>query len=272
MIISYKSRFLTWGEVWFDDEPADTRADCLLYFQRSTPVHGARTKYFYTYAIDLQQSQEQMLANLKGDTARRIRRAREQEKIICEFRVPRDRAVMNQFEGFYNAFAAIKGLGPLQRSRMEGMAAAGVLDFSVAKSPGGEVLVYHANYRGKNHASGIHSASIFREHSDSVFRNMISRANCLLTWTNLLHYKERGLESYDFGGWHSGNDPGLLSVNRFKTNFGGQVVRNYQCEKILTLKGWIVLRAAGLLKRMKLLPSPSNMRAAPEDPQVAPAY
>ena len=272
MTIIYKSRFLTWGEVWFDNEPDHLRVDCMRYMERRTPVPGTRTTDFFTYIVDLQPSPEQLMANLKGDTARKIRRAQEQDKIICEYRDPRDSAFMNQFEGLFNAFAAIKGITPLQRPRLEGMAAAGVLDFAVAKDPNGDVLVYHANYRDKERVSGLYSISLFRKLDDSAARNKISRANCLLTWTDFMHYKELGARSYDFGGWHQqGTDPAMVSVNRFKTNFNGRVLHEYQCEKILTLKGWIFLRAAVLLKRARLFPSRHHTHLVPAEAQTSPA-
>jgi hypothetical protein len=114
MMISYKSRFLARAEVWFDNEPDDTRSvDWIIYYQRSRPVPGARTRFFYTYAIDLTRNREQLLANLNKDTAYKIRRARERDKIICEPCDPRNPEVMGQFENMFNAFATLKGLAPL---------------------------------------------------------------------------------------------------------------------------------------------------------------
>lgn len=269
MIITYHSRFLTWGDVWFDNEPEHTRVDCIRFMQRSRPVPGSRTKQFYNYMVDLQPSQEQLAANLKADTARKIRRAREQDKIVCEYRDGRDISSMDEFEQMFNTFANIKGIAPLPRSRIEGLAAAGMLDFSVAKDASGQVLVYHANCRDQNRVSGIYSISLFRNFSDSASRNRISRANCLLTWADFLHYKERGLKSYDFGGWHLGKDPVMLSVNRFKGKFGGQIFRQFQCEKIVSFKGRVMLGFAALLKGMKSFPNRSNLEAMP-DPHVSP--
>ena len=97
MMITYRSRFLARAEVWYDNEPDDTRSvDWILYYQRSHPVPGAATKLIYTYVIDLTQSREQLLANLNKDTAYKIRRARERDKIICERCNPRDPAVIDQ--------------------------------------------------------------------------------------------------------------------------------------------------------------------------------
>lgn len=242
--ITYKSRFLTWGEVWYDNEWEQTPVDCLIYLQRSAPIPGAKGRELLIYLIDLQQEIERLKANLKGDTWRKIRRAGEQDKIVIEHLDSKNRKVLDRFEQFYNGFAAQKGMNPIQRWRLEGLAAAGVLDLSAAKDPNGETLVYHVNYRDDQHASGINSVSLFRNYADSAFRNMIGRANCYLTWSDFLRYKKQGLKSFDFGGWYQGNDPTMLSINRFKTNFGGHVMRKYECLRILTLKGWIVLKLA----------------------------
>ena len=115
-MITYRSRFLTRIEVWFDDEPGDTRsADWILYNQRPSPVPGASCRYFYTYLIDLTQSREQLLAGLNEDTAYKIRRARDRDKVTCECCDPSDPAVIDRFEEMYNPFAALKGLPPLDR-------------------------------------------------------------------------------------------------------------------------------------------------------------
>jgi hypothetical protein len=256
-MITYKSRFLTRAEVWFDDEPAATgrAVDWILYHLRSRPVPGAQSRSFYTLLIDLSQTQEQLRAQLNEDTAYKVRRARDRDKITCERCDPRDPAVMNGFEQMYNAFAGIKALPPLNRSRLERMAAAGVLDITAAKDPQGKILVYHANYRDARRATQLEMPSLYRTLPLSAERNFCGRSNRYLTWHNILRYKTEGLQFFDFGGWHLGNDPDRLSINDFKRGFGGQVVREYQCEQILTLKGRLVLYAAKLLQQAQSLGS-----------------
>src|SRR5947209_3372597 len=133
-MIAYKSRFLARAEVWFDTAAIinGKPIDWILYHQRSQPVAGAKSRSFYTRLIDLTQSEEQLRAGLSEDTAYKIRRARNQDKIICECCDARDPAVINRFEEVYKLFAAKKGLPPLNRPLMVGLAAAGVLDVSRA--------------------------------------------------------------------------------------------------------------------------------------------
>src|SRR6266581_3699918 len=230
-MIAYKSRFLARAEVWFDNATTESAKaiDWILYHQRSRPVPRAKSRTFYTRLIDLSQSQDQLRAQLSEDTAYKIRRARDQDKIICECCDGRDPAVMNRFEEMYKLFAAKKGLPALNRALMDSLAAAGVLDISAAKDAQGNVLVYHANYRDSSRATQLESPSLYRTLSDSAARNFCGRANRYLTWNNILRYREQGLKSFDFGGWHLGCDSEMLNINDFKRGFGGKVVREYQC-------------------------------------------
>jgi hypothetical protein len=255
-MITYKSRFLTRAEVWYDDEADDSvPADWIVYYRRSRPLPGAKTLSICTYAIDLTLTEEQLRANLKRDTACKIRRARDRDKIVCEVCDPCDPAVMDRFEEMYNIFAPMKGLLPLCRPKLDNMAAQGLLDLTAARHPDGKVLVYHANYRDSRRATGMEVPSLYRQLADSSERNLNSRANRLLTWADILRYKAQGLKCFDFGGWYEGDDAAQLSINNYKQGFGGMLLREYQCEEVRTLKGWLVLRAADLLRKAKLLSS-----------------
>jgi len=264
-----KSRYLTRGEVWYDDEPGDTRSvDWILFRHRSNPFPGARSKQTCNYFVDLTQSVERLMDQLNKDTAYKIRRARDRDKITCDSCNPRDPAVLDRFEEMYNPFAAAKGLSRLDRVQLDSMAAAGVLDLSVARDAQGHVLVWHANHRDHRRASQSFSASLHRQLDSSAARNLIGRANRHLIWSDLLRYKEQGLQCFDFAGWYPGTtDQALLKINEFKRGFGGQVVREYQCEQILTRKAWVVLNSARLLKRAKLLRSAPKPQA-PRSPAV----
>lgn len=258
-MITYKSRFLTRAEVWYDDEADDgVPADWIVYFRRSRPVPGAKTESVCTYAIDLTLSEERLQANLKRDTACKIRRARERDKIVCEVCDPCDPVTMGRFEEMYNAFAPMKGLMPLCRPKLEDMAAQGLLDMTAARHPDGKVLVYHANYRNAQRATGMEVPSLYRQLADSAERNLNSRANRLLTWTDMLRYKTQGLKLFDFGGWYEGDDAAQLSINVYKQGFGGTLLREYQCEQVRTIKGWLVLSAAHLMRKVNLLSAPQS--------------
>jgi hypothetical protein len=259
-MFTYPSRFLTRAEAWYDDQPDDVRSvDWILYRLRPRPVPGARCRDFHNYLVDRTQLVADLQARLHRDNAYKIRRARDRDRIVCEGCDPSDAATLDRFEEMYNPFAAMKRLAPLDRARLNGMADAGVLDLSVARDSEGRELVFHANYRDDQRASQLQAPSLYPGLSDSATRNLIGRANRYLFWNDILRYKEAGLKRFDFGGWYAGTtDEALLRINDFKSGFGGDVQREYECEQIVTLKGWLVLAVAGLLKRAKLLRSGSK--------------
>lgn len=73
-------------------------------------------------------------------------------------------------------------------------------------------------------------------------RNLIGRANRFHHWQDMLRFKQAGIRVYDFGGWYQGTtDTEKLGINRFKAEFGGTVVTNYNCKLLLTAKSrWLV--------------------------------
>ena len=56
-------------------------------------------------------------------------------------------------------------------------------------------------------------------------------ANTLLHWEMLLHFRDEGYETYDWGGAVFDRDSPLYSITRFKLGFGGEGVRffDYWC-------------------------------------------
>ena len=262
-MLVYQSRFLVRGEVWYDHEPDSHAVDWILYRQRSQPVPRTRWRYFHTLVIDLGQTAEALLEQMNKSTASKVKRARDRDQIVCE-RIDPDSAGINRFVAVYDQFAATKGLTPLDRSELEGLAAKHLLELSVARNPAGEPLVYHAYYRDSNCSCFLYSASLHRMFSESAIRNAIGRANVFLFWNALVRHKAEGLKGFDFGGWYPGNtDQQLLGVNRFKAGFGGKLVRRHYCEQVVSLKGWVLLTTARILNRVRgSHPIPKNGSAA----------
>jgi lipid II:glycine glycyltransferase (peptidoglycan interpeptide bridge formation enzyme) len=85
-----------------------------------------------------------------------------------------------------------------------------------------------------------------------AIRAKTNRASCFLLWNTMLRLKEQGIRYFDFGGWYPGTeDIQLLGANAFKKSLGGRIVHEFECEQIVTLKGWVMLTAARLIARAK---------------------
>jgi hypothetical protein len=235
------------GEVWYDHDPELVAVDWIYYHQRTRPVPGSRWECFYTIVLDLTQDSKELMGRMGKSNAYQIRRARDRDGIVCRRFMPAGRGLLDEFERTYNRFAAVKKLGPLDRSLLEQLDRDGFLEISAVRNPAGEPLVFHAYYHDSNRSCLLHGISLHQLLSDSTARNAVGRANRYLFWSDILRHQEEGLRIFDFGGWYHGNtDQDRLGINRFKEEFGGKVIREYNCQQILTLKGWTVLKLAAL--------------------------
>jgi len=258
-MLIYKSRFLTRGEVWFDDERDGTPVDWIYYRQRSLPVAQSSWKYFDTLLIDLAKSPAELRSEMDERTLQKIEEAEAKDQVRWECCEARESKRMDDIENLWNQFAAATKSPRLDRDWLDKTIEAGALVLSAVKDAEGNVLTYHLSYAGKRRAQDLIVVSRYNSVPNSALRKRINRANCFGHWKNMLTFKERGLRYFDFGGWYTGTtDMRLLGMNAFKKGFGGQVVREYHCEQILTLKGWLVLNAARVLKHAKVLPSVSK--------------
>jgi len=246
----YKSRFLTRGEVWFDDEPDGTRVDWVYHRERSNPLTNCRSKPFYTLLIDLRKTPEELFSEMGRNTARKITEAQEKDRLRWERCDARDVKTMHEVERMWNEFAAASKSPLFAREWMDQIGKAGNLDLSCAMDPTGKVLAYHLVFLTPKRARQLIAISPHRPVPDVAWRGAVSRANCFIHWKNFLTFKEQGVPYFDFGGLYLGKtDIRLLGINAFKKSFGGKVVREFECEEIRTVKGWLAHTAARILDR-----------------------
>lgn len=248
----YQSRFLTRGEVWFDDEPNGARVDWILHRQKSHPIARATDKH--TVLLDLTKSPVQLWSEMNAKTVKHIEEAERTDHTRWEPCDSTDPGVLDAVERMWNESAGSRKSAPLERDWLERLNEAGALSISATKDEAGNVLTYHLCYVGKDRAQGLIGVSPRNAIPNKASRMKINRAHTLGYWKIILFMKERGLRQFDFGGWYAGKtDIALLGINAFKEGFGGQVVREYDCCQVRTVRGWVVLRVAALLDHAKRL-------------------
>jgi hypothetical protein len=251
-MIIYQSRFLTRGEVWFDNGPSSERVDWVLYHQRSQPGTKGSWRPFYTRVIELSQPADSLLAQMDGFTGADIKRAGKKDQTICKRIETSDPEALGEFANFYDRFAAIKHLGPADRHWLERTARAGRLDLWAADSPEGHRHAYHVFYKDQPRVRSLLAASFYAEASSKEAQRKIGRANRLLIWECIRHYQTAGVKIFDLGGWYNGTtDTALLGINKFKEGFGGKVIREYEGEHLKTIKAWGAVHTARLLTKWK---------------------
>ncbi len=241
-----RSRWLRTGEVWFDEEPLDLGVDQVVYRQRPTPLDGARCTPFYTLVNDLTSEPDALLAKADKDIRYEVRRAADRDGVTASHWFSDSAEALERFCAFYDRFAAGKGLSLAHRPYLRAMADAGALHLSCASSPDHPELVWHAYFRSGRRVRLLHSASLYRDATDTAIRSLVGRANRGLHWEDMLRFRGDGVDTYDWGGWYEGKvDQDRLRINAFKEGFGGTVVRTYNCSRMVSLKG----RAADALSR-----------------------
>ena len=237
-MITYKKAALRIAELWFDEEPCQSRIDIVRCFQRSAPMsHGTWTR-FHTILIDLTQAADFLLAGMKKDTRYEIRRADSRDRIAFHQWMPVDHACLARFAAFYDQHSLQKGPVAGAHGRLTEWAKTDSLVLSEVRDEKGSTLVWHAYYFTKDRVRLVHSVSCREIANDSSWRAMLGRANRFHHWRDILAFAQQAVHFYDFGGWYEGNtDTKKLSINRFKEEFGGQIVVGYNGQAGLTLAG-----------------------------------
>ena len=142
---------------------------------------------------------------------------------------------------------------------LQAAAKAGVLRLG-SMAHEGEVVVWHSYLLIGSRVRLLHSASLFRGQAPAR-RGLIGRANWLLHWLEMQHFRGTGATLFDFGGWYEGqDDEEKLRVNEFKEGFGGTVRQEFDGVRALTLLGRAYLGARRLRVAIPLRPQAAHKR------------
>jgi hypothetical protein len=241
-MIVYQKKLLRIAEYWSGEEPQFAGVDLVRCFQQPRPVEEMLCREFYTIFLDLKLNLEGLWSGIKRGTRYEIRRAGNRDQLMYDCRNGSDEKALRQFSDYYDAFAIRKVQPKLDRAWLSLLARNGSLSLSQVSDSAGETLVWHCYHRSPHRATLFYSASLFRNVDSSSMRNMIGRANRFQHWQDIQKFKTEGVPLYDFGGWYHGKgDLERLRINKFKEEFGGEVVKNYICERALTTKAKLFL-------------------------------
>lgn len=171
----------------------------------------------HTVELSLKESIETIHSNFSTTIKQEIRKAKS-ESILCEF----DNDKLAYFVEFYNRFAKEKNIYTTTLERVEAMGENFHLSFASYEN---EIIAAHSYLVDKELkiARLFHSAN--RRLDEKYDRKMIGRANKLLTFEDIVHFKNLGMETMDFGGYAKNTeDKSLKGINDYKLSFGGIVV------------------------------------------------
>lgn len=223
MIVVKKRRSgIAYKYVWFAHKPVPLSGFGLAIYaqcKHDRPVPGFVRRPFCTKIVDLRACEADLLKNMSRRGAEDVKRAKREGVTL---RIIDD---AEEFLPFFNAFAAGKGLSPVTSDELAGW---GREIVGLAAMVDGSPAAMHTYIvdRDDSRARLLHSASLFRQSASKEERAAIGRANRLLHYEAMLHFKAQGIVSYDLGGYAKDSaDPQLANIAKFKDTLGGEVVR-----------------------------------------------
>jgi len=246
-----KKAVVSIGEIWFDQPlPAGVRVDVVERLQASHPYPQATVTDFPTLIIDLSNDEQTILNAFKKDTRYEVRRGQEKDRFI---HVQTDPATaIDEFEQAYEQFSAQKGLPPINSIRLRQYIQQNCLCITQVSDPTENKLSWHVFYQAEKRVRLLHSISLFRDIQDSAARALVGRAGRYHHWADICAFKQSGVLQYDLGGWYDGqDDEERLKINKFKEEFGAQLVREFNCEYAATALGRIYLKGRRYIRQFR---------------------
>jgi hypothetical protein len=242
-MIAYRKKFVRIVECWNGEDVDASGADLKRRLQQPQPLSGMICREFHTVLLDLTLDSDAIFSGMKRGTRYEIARAIRHDDLRYGCSSGSEPKSLAEFSGHADRFLTQKRQPKVARKWLALLAAAGLLELTHVSDPAGNTLVWHAYHCSRQRATLLYSVSFFRDNPSACIRQMIGRANRYHHWQDMLRFKSLGISIYDLGGWYDGQeDLERLAINKFKEQFGGEVVTNYICEQALTLKGALFLR------------------------------
>jgi hypothetical protein len=192
--------------------------------------------------VDLRRSPDEILAAMQPDCRRSILRSENRDRLTCTWWSDDTPVLAREIFRLQDRASALKDQPRINRTRLMAMERAGSLDISVMRDASGNPLAWRIYYRDARRARNLHNGSLRRAIHDRAHRQLIGRAHRYLVWKDILRFKQAGLDTYDFGGWYTGDDDvDKLKINLFKKEFGGVIEQGFNCARAITLRGKLIL-------------------------------
>ena len=191
----------------------------------------------YTLELNLENETEVIYSKFSKQIRQQIKIA-EKEGTTCYFHTD-----IQQFVEFFNEFAQKKETWLTSEQRIRNMGENVKLSFAINN---GVILAAHSYILDRQIGIVRHLHSATKRLDENYDRNLIGRANKLLTVTDIIYFKENGFKIFDFGGFAKDTeDESLKGINNYKLLFGGDLVT---CLNYYSINYWLLKKAAKLVR------------------------
>ena len=216
---------------------------CVYYQARVDKKRfGFTSRPFYTILNALDIPEPEIFKGFTSTVRNEIRRS-ERENVQCGLMDS-----LEEFRRFHNDFAAAKGTYLADEGLIEGYKDKLMITCATLDE---KMLAAHAYLCDREAGTVRLLLSSNIRLTERIDANFIGRANKLLHFKDMIHFKENGYLVYDFGGFaHDTNEKQRQGINAFKRSFGGKLVQNTDYQSWLYwLSSKLFYRVAGMKRR-----------------------
>jgi hypothetical protein len=242
------------GECFFHDPEPPPPVDLLRLRQVGSPTGLIDLERQATRVVDLRRDTAELFAALRSGARNEIRRCERDDGVACRLRgageIPDDTldSVLRDFA----VFARARAIRPINRQRLERLREAGRLWLGEASGGDGAILCRHVYLVQCGRARLLHSLSGGWQASGGAERARAGRINRCLHWHDMLAFRHLGVERYDLGGIViAPTDPVMAGITRFKCDFGGETVVEFNGLRPLSIKGRMALTSLQAVRGLR---------------------
>lgn len=179
-----------------------------------------------TWVLDVTQSEQQIMDNMRKTTRYEIRKAEKENIKIISSDNPKD------IDLFYPIY-----LDTIRRQKWTGYSKQYIRDQFATFAADQQAKLFIAEQNGVNIAGSIfiyHNQTCYYHYSGSLTAYRKSPGPSLIHWNNILHCKKLGIKKYNFWGIAPENKPHhpWQGLSFFKMGFGGSAKRYFATRDI----------------------------------------
>lgn len=228
--VTYKKKGISITQAWFGskEELLPVKTDICFFhgISESGTDKNSISTAFHTLISDLRLSEDELLAKINKNVRYEIRRSCKEEveyRFFSAEALKEKPEIIRQFGEMYELMYREKGQkASFNYNQFDAYKEKNAILLTAIYEKD-RPLVFHSYILEEKQARLLHSVSDFR--SAEADANLVARANKRLHWEDMLLLRQKGVESYDWGGVSSLDNPN--GIDSFKFKFGGEPLTYY---------------------------------------------
>lgn len=249
--VTYRKKGIRITQVWYPKNLSSekVKTDIVFYHGVDKEDNGKNrvSSVFHTLITNLTVTEDELQSKINKNVRYEIRRNKKENaeyKTFSSEELKKDSETVDAFAKMYELMYEEKGMkSVLNRIQISAYLDADAF-FLTGIYADGKPVVFHSYIMGEKDVRLLHSVSDFR--SSEADANFVARANKRLHFEDMLLWKNKGKERYDWGGVSSIETPN--GIDAFKFKFGGEPLTYYNVYEGVSMIGKLAVR---ILKKRK---------------------